>query len=56
MLIFYNLQPEVIYPPPHDKCWIFGGAFTDVSGLVSAYRFIKAIPLKIMSNVLDIIF
>ncbi len=29
-------------PTPREKCWIFGAAFTVVSGLVSAYRFYKS--------------
>ncbi len=35
----------------YEKLWIFGAAFTFVSGLVTAYRIYKAIPSRNMCNV-----
>ncbi len=46
MHTYHSSLPGVIHPPLVKKRWLFGVAFTVVSGLVSAYRFYKDYDFK----------
>ncbi len=46
MPIFCSLPPGVTHPPNLQKRWIFGAAFTVVSGVVTAYRIYKSYTFR----------